>query len=95
MVFPSSKSPAKRIAQEKKPLPPIIPIPAGISFDEWTEIFDSKRLRGALLDRLTHRRHNLEVNGKSYRLRQASKRSTCPHKAGLKIEMHSRIGQTP
>ena len=32
-------------------------------------------LTGALPDRLTHRGHILEVNGESYRLRQARKRS--------------------
>ena len=35
-------------------------------FDEWTEVFGSERLTGALLDRLTHRVHILEVNGESY-----------------------------
>ena len=35
-------------------------------FDEWTEVCGSERLTGALLDRLTHRVHILEVNGESY-----------------------------
>jgi len=47
-----------------------------LAFEEWTEIFGSERLTGALLDRLTHRCHILEANGESYRLRQARKRST-------------------
>jgi len=46
-----------------------------LAFEEWTEIFGSERLTGALLDRLTHRCHILEANGESYRLRQAKKRS--------------------
>lgn len=46
-----------------------------LAFEEWTEIFGSDRLTGALLDRLTHRCHILEANGESYRLRQARKRS--------------------
>jgi len=46
-----------------------------LAFEEWTEIFGSERLTGALLDRLTHRCHILEANGESYRLRQARKRS--------------------
>ncbi len=46
-----------------------------LAFEEWTEIFDSERLTGALLDRLTHRCYILEANGESYRLRQARKRS--------------------
>jgi DNA replication protein DnaC len=31
----------------------------------------SERLTGALLDRLTHHVHILEMNGKSYRLKQS------------------------
>ncbi len=41
------------------------------TFDEWTEVFGSERLTGALLDRLTHRVHILEMNGESYRLKQS------------------------
>jgi DNA replication protein DnaC len=47
---------------------------SNLSFEEWTEVFGSERLTGALLDRLTHRCHILEANGESYRLRQARKR---------------------
>jgi len=50
-------------------------VSTNLAFEEWTEIFGSERLTGALLDRLTHRCHILEANGESYRLRQASKRS--------------------
>ena len=39
-----------------------------LPFDEWTEVFGSERLTGALLDRLTHHVHILEMNGDSYRL---------------------------
>ena len=45
-----------------------------LPFDEWTEIFGSERLTGALLDRLTHHVHILEMNGDSYRLNQSQKR---------------------
>ena len=38
-----------------------------LSFDWWTEVFGSERLTGALLDRLTHHVHILEMNGESYR----------------------------
>ena len=34
----------------------------------------SKRLKGALLDRLTHRVYIIKANAESYRLRQAKKR---------------------
>ena len=40
-------------------------------FDEWTEVFGSERLTGALLDRLTHHVHILEMNGESYRLKHS------------------------
>ena len=42
-----------------------------LTFDEWTEVFGSERLTGALLDRLTHHVHILEMNGDSYRLRHS------------------------
>ena len=36
-------------------------------------IFGSERLTGALLDRLTHHVHILELNGESYRLAHSKK----------------------
>ena len=42
-------------------------------FDEWTEVFGSERLTGALLDRLTHHVDILEMNGDSYRLKHSRK----------------------
>jgi DNA replication protein DnaC len=36
--------------------------------NEWTEVFGSERLTGALLDRITDQVHILEINGESYRL---------------------------
>ena len=44
-------------------------VTANLPFDEWTEVFGSERLTGALLDRVTHHVHILEMNGDSYRLR--------------------------
>lgn len=35
--------------------------------------FRSKRLTGALLDRLTHHVHIIKVNGDGYRLKQSSR----------------------
>ena len=48
-------------------------ITSNLPFDEWTEIFGSERLTGAILDRLTHHVHILEMNGESFRLRQSRK----------------------
>ncbi len=44
-------------------------VTTNLPFDEWTEVFGSERLTGALLDRVTHHVHILEMNGDSYRLR--------------------------
>ena len=46
-------------------------ITTNLPFDEWTEVFGSERLTGALLDRLTHHVHILEMNGDSFRLKQS------------------------
>lgn len=40
-----------------------------------TSVFGSERLTGALLDRLTHHVHILEMNGDSYRLATSQKRA--------------------
>jgi hypothetical protein len=58
---------------------------ASLPFDEWTSVFASKRLTGALLERLTHPVHILEMNGDSYQLKQSKHRPraddqpTTPH----------------
>jgi len=51
-------------------------VTSNLPFDEWTEVFGSERLTGALLDRLTHHVHILEMNGDSYRLKQSRKAGT-------------------
>ncbi|MEM9591475.1 MAG: IS21-like element helper ATPase IstB [Pseudomonadota bacterium] len=48
-------------------------ITSNLPFDEWTEVFGTERLTGAILDRLTHHVHILEMNADSYRLRQSQK----------------------
>ena len=50
-------------------------VTSNLPFDEWTSVFGSERLTGALLDRLTHHVHILEMNGDSYRLNQSKHRS--------------------
>lgn len=49
-------------------------VTSNLPFDEWTSVFVSERLTGAVLDRLTHHVHILEMNGDSYRLRQSKRR---------------------
>ena len=46
-------------------------VTTNLPFDEWTEVFGSERLTGALLDRLTHHVHILEMHGESYRLKRS------------------------
>jgi DNA replication protein DnaC len=46
-------------------------VTSNLPFEDWTSIFGSERLTGALLDRLTHHVHILEMNGDSYRLKQS------------------------
>ena len=49
-------------------------VTSNLPFEEWTTVFGSQRLTGALLDRLTHHVHILELNGESYRLKQSKAR---------------------
>ena len=51
-------------------------VTSNLPFDEWTSVFGSERLTGALLDRLTHHVHILEMNGESYRLATSKKRAS-------------------
>ena len=48
-----------------------IMVTTNLPFDEWTEVFGPERPTGALLDRLTHHVHILEMNGDSYRLKRS------------------------
>ncbi len=54
-------------------------VTSNLPFDEWTGVFASERLTGALLDRLTHHVHILEMNGDSFRLK---------HSRGQIVEEH-------
>ena len=58
-------------------------VTSNLPFDEWTGVFGSERLTGALLDRLTHHVHILEMNGDSYRLKQSKRRQRQPQAAEL------------
>jgi len=50
-------------------------VTSNLPFDEWTTVFASERLTGALLDRLTHHVHILEMNGDSFRLKHSKRRT--------------------
>src|ERR1700680_3462897 len=51
-------------------------VTSNLPFQEWTEVLGSERLTGALLDRLTHHVHILEMNGESYPLKQSRRKRT-------------------
>lgn len=51
-------------------------VTSNLPFAEWTEVLGSERLTGALLDRLTHHVHILEMNGESYRLKDSKRKRT-------------------
>ena len=53
-------------------------VTSNLPFEEWTEVLGSQRLTGALLDRLTHHVHILEMNGDSYRLKQSRRKRNPP-----------------
>jgi hypothetical protein len=53
-------------------------VTSNLPFAEWTEFLGSERLTGALLDRLTHHVHILEMNGDSFRLKH-SRRKRSPN----------------
>ena len=46
-------------------------VTTNLPFAEWTDISGSERLTGALMDRLTHHVHILEMKGESYRLKRS------------------------
>jgi DNA replication protein DnaC len=45
-------------------------ITTNLGFDRWEEIFGDPILTAALVDRLTHKAHLVNMNGESYRLRE-------------------------
>jgi DNA replication protein DnaC len=50
-----------------------IAVSTNLSFDKWVQVFGSKELTAALLDRFTHNAHIFVYEGQSVRLRQAKK----------------------
>jgi DNA replication protein DnaC len=53
-------------------------VTSNLPFEEWTEVFGSERLTDALLDRLTHHVHIIEMNGDSFRLKHSRRKRTSP-----------------
>jgi len=59
-----------------------------LPFSEWGTVFRNERLAVALLDRITHRAHLLEMDGESYRLKSARKSKTRRERPGKKNKEH-------
>ncbi len=47
-------------------------VTTNLKFADWVQVFGDERLTAALLDRLTHHAHIIELLGESYRFRQRS-----------------------
>lgn len=51
-------------------------ITTNLEFPKWTEVLGDEQMTAALLDRLTHNAHILNINGDSYRFKQALAKQT-------------------
>jgi DNA replication protein DnaC len=49
-------------------------ITTNLEFSKWTELFPDPMLAAAMIDRITHRSHILDMNGASYRLAETKRR---------------------
>lgn len=58
-------------------------VTTNLPFSEWPQVFGDERMTGALLDRLTHRVHILEIPGDSYRLKDSLK---ADERQGMAVE---------
>ncbi len=48
-------------------------ITTNLAFDQWSEIFGDPVLTAAMVDRLTHKAHIINMNGMSYRIKETKK----------------------
>lgn len=51
-------------------------VTTNLTFQEWPEVLQDEKMAAALVDRLTHRAHLLDMNGDSYRFRESLRRAT-------------------
>ena len=51
-------------------------ITSNLEFPKWTEVLGDEQMTAALLDRLTHKAHILNINGESFRFKQALAKQT-------------------
>ena len=66
------------LACSSEPTPPPLAtsFPTPLPLDEWTEVFGSGRLLGALLDHLTRNVQILKINRETYRLKRSRGNAT-------------------
>ena len=55
-------------------------------FDEWGEVFGDDVMAGALIDRLVHHCHIVNIRGNSYRMRQHAELYSMLHRRGQPAE---------
>ena len=55
-------------------------------FDEWGEVFGDDVMAGALIDRLVHHCHIVNIRGNSYRMRQHAELYSVLHRSGQPAE---------
>ena len=58
-------------------------ITTNLSFERWEEVFKDPILTGALVDRLAHKAHVLDMSGDSYRIRETQEWLTTPDRKGI------------
>ncbi len=63
-------------------------ITSNLPFANWTEVFVDQRLTGALLDRVTHHAHIIQIEGESYRLRQSLGKRKIAKKERRTVHVH-------
>lgn len=61
-------------------------VTTNLEFGEWVSVFGEEKLTAALLDRMTHKAHILQMNGDSYRFRQSLERNGPTREEGMTIE---------
>ena len=58
-------------------------------FEEWGRILGDEIMAAALLDRLLHRSHIVNIRGNSYRMRRHAELSKATHPLGNRIDTQS------
>jgi DNA replication protein DnaC len=68
-------------------------ISSNLEFKDWSSVFVTQNLTSALLDRLIHRCHILEVNGESYRFKESIRRKKSKEKSTQPTQKRSETAE--